>query len=404
MAQTLNAITTYVDSAFSDLSLIKYGHGFMSIWANSGLGSKTVFVENATQIVVDIMRGKKTIPKVLSRSAVDGGMNLGGNARMWDGEKFQNVAYDFPIISDWSKVTYDQAIKNRMFGQLNTDTSTDVMMKARELLMHEILPLVKGCAGKMEAMFAEAICSGTVTLDDGQSYSFDRSPDLTFTPLTLWSVTATASPIGDIDDLIDVGKEKGRVPFDAFLFGYGAWKAMLNTDEIKAANSEDAGFEFLQMGNKTPLPALPAHLRFMEPAGFSYMGYLITYKGRKVYCFLYDEEYENASAVSTPYMTTNNVLGFSAEARRDKYIGPPIRFPIQTADEMMLNRVLGIEALHNTAVNEAAPTNVLDARMFHHDIFLSQDKTAITVNTYTGPLPVPTQVDASGLLEAVIAA
>lgn len=402
MAQTLNAITTYVDSAFSDLSLIKYGHGFMSIWANSGLGSKTVFVENATQIVVDIMRGKKTIPKVLSRSAVEGGMSLGGNARMWDGEKFQNVAYDFPIISDWSKVTYDQAIKNRMFGQLDTDVSMDVMMKARELLMHEILPLVKGCAGKMEAMYAEALCYGTLTLDDGQQYDFDRSIDLTITPSTLWSVTATASPLADYDSLIDAGKEKGRVTFKAFVHGFEAYEAFLNTDEIKNI-ADNRRLHFVQAGDKVQLPALPSDIAYLEDAGFTYVAYAITYKGRKVYLFVYDEEYENASGTSVPYMNSKDVVAFAAEARRDKYIGPPIRFPIQTADEMMLNRVLGIEALHNTAVNEAAPTNVLDARMFHHDMFLSKDKTAITVNTYTGPLPVPTQVDASGVLDGVIA-
>ena len=59
--------------------------------------------------------------------------------------------------------------------------------------------------------------------------------------------------------------------------------------------------------------------------------------------------------------------------------------------------------MHNQVINEDIPVNVLDARMFHHDSFLNESKSAIGIETYTGPIYSPTHVDAAGILDGVIA-
>lgn len=402
MAQTINSITSFMTEVFSDLSRINVSRGFMSIYANGAPDSRTEYVENATQIVIDLVRGYKNISKLLERAAVEGEMSLGGNVGHTKAQKFQNVAYDFPIIREQGSVSYSEALKYRLAGRSDTDVSLDVMSKAREKFAEIVMTNYKKMAGRMEAEAAEALLSGTITLDDGGSYALDRSTDNTITVSPLWSVVATADPIGDIDLACDTVQEHGKAIGKAGIIGYAALNAMINTDQIKNL-SDNRRFEFVMVGDNRRLPDFPSEMQYLVENGFTYMAYVKTMKGRDVYLFTYNEKYQNAAGTWVDYMNSKDVLIFDPSVRRDRYFGPRIRFDVMTQDEIMINRLLGIDNLVNMTVNEMDPTAVFDPRMFHIDTFLNETKTAITVESYTGPLFIPTHIDASALLDGVIA-
>lgn len=402
MAQTINSITSFYSGVFSDLSQIKVSKGFSSIFANGGVMSQTLYVENATQISIDLIRGFKKISKLLQRAPVEGEISLGGNVGHTKAQKFQNVSYDFPIIREYGSVSYSEALKYRLAGRVDTDVSMSVMEKTREKFAEIILTNFQKEGGRMEAQAAEALLTGTCTLDDGGSYDFDRSTSNTIVPSTLWSVTATASPIGDIDDACDAVQEQGKTEASAGIIGYSALTAMVATDEIKN-NADNRRFEFVYAGDIMTQKPYPSSMQYLVDNGFKYMAYVKTYKGREVYLFTYNEKYQNSAGTWVDYMNAKDVLIFDHMARRDRYFGPRIRFDMMTQDEILLNRLLGIEALQQMAVDESNQTGVFDVRMFHNDAFLSDSRTSITVETYTGPLFVPTAIDTTALLDGVIA-
>ena len=57
MAQTINQTTSFMTEVFSDMEKIKASKGFLSMFGRAG--SKTEFVDNATEIMIDIIRGEK---------------------------------------------------------------------------------------------------------------------------------------------------------------------------------------------------------------------------------------------------------------------------------------------------------------------------------------------------------
>jgi len=405
MAQTVNSIKSFMLGVFSDLSQIKASTGFQSIFANGGQGSITRYVENATQVDIDLIRGFKKISKLLERAAVEGEFTIGSNSKHHKANKFQNVAYDFPIIRDSGSVTKDEILKYRNAGHHSADMSISESMASREKFAEIIHTIMLQHAGRMEKQAAEAINAATTTLDDGGAYDFDRSTDNTITPSVLWSVTATATPIGNIDDGLDAIQENGKTEGGVGLIGWEALKAMLATTELINLSGKDGKrFEFVQAGSAlAQLPALPADMQYLARNGFKYMAWLKTYKGREVYLFTYNEKYQTDAGVWTDYMNSKDVLLMDHTARRDRYFGPSIRLDLVTPEQRAINSYLGLNSARAMALNDVSPSGIIDARMFHHDAFMNETRTAFSIETYTGPLYVPTAVDTTCLLDGVTA-
>ncbi|MEJ2043706.1 MAG: major capsid protein [Reinekea sp.] len=403
MPQLINPLTSYFDGVYSDLSNIKVSKLFLSIWANAMGGARTEYVDNATQVSVDLYRGYKKISKVLSRGPNTGHLNLGENSKHIKADYWQNVAYDFPLIQDSASVSYSNLLKYRAFGRVDTDVSMSPMDKAREELGRDLLTIIQGQGGRMEAMCVEALSTGVLTLDDDTEYDFDRSTDNTITVNPLWSVTATADPIGDFDIAIEKIQENGKSDASAAIIGYDAFDAMINTDQIKNL-ADNRRFEFVQMGSGTrALPGLPTDMNYLVANGAKYIAYIKTKKGRDVYLFAYNDRYQNAAGTWVDFFNSKDVLVFDHTARRDRYFGPRIRFDMISQEEMMLNQALGLSNMESMAVREADPSGILDVSMFHFDSFMNRARTNIYVECYTGFLPIPTAVDTTALLDGVIA-
>jgi hypothetical protein len=132
--------------------------------------------------------------------------------------------------------------------------------------------------GKMEAMAVEAMCSAKITLDDGTEYDFDRSASNTITPVTLWSVAATASPLGDLDDACDAIQENGKTDAAACIMGYEAYTSMINTDEINNFAKDNNRVDLVAFGRLKD--AMPSSMQYLVDNGFTYKGSVLTYKDR----------------------------------------------------------------------------------------------------------------------------
>lgn len=399
-AQTINNTTSFMTEVFNDMANIKASTGFMSIFGRGPM-SRVEYVNNARQVLIDIIRGKKPISQMVSRSPGEGEINIGGNVKTQTAQKFQNVARVFPIIREPGSVSYDETL-DRVAGEIPVNSGMGSITRAREKFAEIVLVNMKQIIGRMELAASESMRTGIITLDDGETYNFNRSTNNTIVPSTLWSVVATASPIGDYDDLADSIQENGKTEAMASVIGWEAFRAMINTDEISNI-ADNRRFSFIQAGDSKGLPSIPTDMQYLVDNGFKYQAYMTTYKGRTIYLFTYNEKYQNSAGTWVDYMPTKDALLFDHTARYDKFFGPRIRFDIMTEDEMIMNRLLGLEDLQQQFINNEDPTGVLDARMFHHDGFLGANKDVITIETYTGPIYAPTQVDAAGLLDGVIA-
>ena len=258
----------------------------------------------------------------------------------------------------------------------------------------------------MELIASESLRLGTITLTDGSAYDFNRSTSNTIVPAVLWSVVATAVPIANLEALYTAVKHNGKCKPNACLMGSSAFSAFIATDEItNSAGNRDISFVAAGesgMNTNTILPAMPKELADMESNGFTYQAFLRTPKGRKIYIFVYDEDYQNSADTWVEFMKKEDVLLFDPTMRLDRFFGPRIRFDIQTPEEMMINRLFGIQNMVNQ-MPEAINNGTLESWMFHHDSFMNDNKTSVGVESYTGPIYAPTQVDAAGLLDGVVA-
>jgi len=404
--QTVNRLTAFMAELFSDMDKIKVSTGFMSLWGKSENGSITERVDDSLEFTMDIIRGKKKISDINPRSLISGETNIGSNLKTRTGEVFQNVSRLFPLIIERAGVEYSDTFK-RLAGQLAVTKISGSEMTAFEKASFKLAMGVKenmkNIAGRMELVASEAARTGIITLSDGSTYNFDRSSSNTIVPAILWSVVATAVPIANLEALYDEVKRNGKSTPSACIMGADAFSAFIKTDEI-TSSADNRDITFVRAGDTIMqgLPGLPPSMSDFEANGFIYQAFVRTPKGRRIFIFVYDEEFQNAADTWVEFMPLNDVLLLDPTARLDRFFGPRIRFDIDTPDKMMIERVFGVQ---NMIANmpETPGTGVLESWMFHHDTFINTNMTSVGIETYTGPIYAPTQVDAMGLLDGVVA-
>lgn len=401
MAQTVNALTSFfVRAGYDDLQKIKASTGFLSLWGK-GSGSITVRVNDRLDFSMDIVRNKKKISQIFPRSNADSMQNVGGNAKTQTGQIFENVSRDFPIIKGFSNVSFDEVLRNRLPNELGiTDTmgtSKGLITKAGIELGRNVMVEQGQQINRMELMAAEALRTGVITLDDGSTtYNFGRSTDNTNTLGTLWSNVA-ATGFNDLSVHYKKVQRNGKGDPRALIFAGNSFNAFTKLTEVKNS-TDNRDIEFAKLGDPGfgLLPRADFITRF-EANGFSYMGYFKDPQtGKKMYMFVYDEEYQNAADTWTPFMPADKVLFMDPDMRLDRFFGPRIRFDFETPEERMVRNMLGINSMLSLPTDLGAGT--VESWMWHHDVIFNKNKTSFGIESYTGPLYAPTEVDSAGEL------
>lgn len=401
MAQTINELTSFfVTQGYNDQSKIKASTGFLSRWGK-GAGSVTMRVNDRLDFSMDIVRNKKTISQIFPRHQAEAMQNIGGNAKTNTGQNFENVARDFPIIREYANVSLDDVMRYRAPNQLAVDstqgTSTGLITEAGIRLGTKVHENQVRMIGRMELAAAEALRTGIITLDDGAAttYNFGRSADNTDTLSTLWSNVA-ADGFDDLSTHYKIVQRNGKGDPRAVVMSGDAFNAFINLTSV-LASTENREINFLRAGDKSfgDLPSA-AFIPDMEANGFSYMAYFKDpATGRKMYIFVYDEDYQNAAGTWVNYMPSGKVLFFDPDIRLDRFFGPRIRFDYETPGERQVKRMLGVNGM--VALPELTGRPV-EPWMFHHDVIANEQKTSFSIETYTGPLYAPTEVDSAGEL------
>lgn len=402
MTQTINELTSFfVTAGYNDQSRIQPSTGFLNLWANAGPGSLTVRVNDRLDFSMDIVRNKKKINSIYPRSNSDAMTNLGSNAKTNTGDVFQNVTRDFPIMKSFANVSYDEMMRYRMPNELGiTSTqrsSAAQITRAGMKLGQRVIENTVQDIGRMELMANEALRTGIITLDDtaGTTYNFGRASTNTDTVGTAWSNVA-ALGMTDLSNHYKTIRRNGKCDPRALIFAGDAFKEFTNLTEVKAsADNKDINFVKLGDPKLAPLPKEQFISRF-ESYGFSYMGYFKDpTTGRKMYFFVYDDDYQNASDTWVQYSTAGTVLFMDPDMRLDRFFGPRIRFDYETPEERMIKRMLGINGMLELPPLAAG---AVEPWMWHHDVMPNADKTSFGIETYTGPLFAPTEVDSAGQL------
>lgn len=400
MAQTINELTSFfVTQGYNDQSKIKASTGFLSRWGK-GAGSITIRVNDRLDFSMDIVRNKKTIGTMLPRHQAEPMQNIGGNAKTNTGQNFENVARDFPIIRDYANVSHDEVMRFRSPNQLAVSdkggTSAGLITEAGIRLGVKVNENIVKMVGRMELAAAEALRTGIITLDDGAAttYNFGRSTDNTDTLGTLWSNVA-ADGFGDLSTHRKIVRRNGKGNPNFIIMAGDAFNAFLNLTDV-IASADNRKIDFIRAGNATiPLPRIDA-ISDMEANGFIYQAFFVDPAGEgDMFIFVYPEEFQNSSGTWTPYMPSGKVLFFDPELRLDRFFGPMIEFDLDTPQDRFVKRLLGVNGM--VALPELTGRPV-EPWMFHHRVAINDDKTSFGVETYTGPLYAPTEVDSAGEL------
>lgn len=398
--QTINELTSFfVTQGYNDKTMIKASTGFLSRWGK-GPGSITVRVDDRLDFSMDIVRNKKKIGSLLPRSQAQPMQNIGGNAKTKSGQNFENVARNFPIIQSFANVSHDEVMRYRMPNQLAVkDTQRSdaglITEAGIRLGMHVHENMVE-TVGRMELMAAEALRTGIITLDDGDAttYNFGRSTDNTDTLSTLWSNVA-ANGFNDLSVHYKKVRRNGKGKPNFIVMAGDAFNAFLNLTSVKAS-ADNRKIDFIRAGNATiPLPRIEA-IADMEANGFVYQAFFRDPAGEgDMFIFVYPEEYQNASDTWVGFMPSGKVLFFDPNMRLDRFFGPRIRFDYETPEERLVKRLLGVNGMVALPDLTGRP---VEPWMFHHDVVFNKEKTSFGIETYTGPLYAPTEVDSAGEL------
>lgn len=401
--QALSAQTVFLQKGFSDMDMIGVPTGFQSFFGRPGTGGQTNFVTKTLSISQDIMRGENTVSKIFQRET-GGSWDTGTNTNAIKGDRFKNTTRVFPLMEEYFSVSHDQTLEKRQFSENpvreGAGEGMELIQIRRNILMAEGKMAVQKMMRKNEIMCSEAIRLGTQTLDDGQVYNYDRATTNTFAAALVWT-NAAALIIEEIDDLIDVAKQNGKVQPNFLLPGSGAWGAMVKQLIVQNI-SDNRGYMFVRAGDEKILPQLPADVQWMVGAGFAHVGWVQTYKGRKLPIFTYDEQYQDASKNWQDIMPVDEVTVGWSGARCDRSFGPSLTFEGNLTQERQVNELLGFGAFTAQMPTNMKTQGAFDPRMFHVDGKVNSGNNVISMRLSSGGIYVPVHTDAFATLTGVV--
>lgn len=397
--QTVSTQTLFMQKAFSDLDMIDVPTGFQSFFGRAGTDGQTNFLTRTLSISQDIMRGENTISKMFARET-GASWDIGTETNAIKGDRFKNATRVFPLMQEYFSVSHDETLKDRQFGESNINPTMALIEIRRKRLLERGEQAVKKMMRKNELICSEALRTGVQTLDDGQTYDYDRSTTNTFAAALVWT-NAAALIIEEIDDLFDRIQENGKAEGNFAVAGADVFAAMVK--QLIISNlADNRRYSFVAAGRNEILPELPSDVQFMVAAGFKYQANIRTFKGRDIPIFTYNEKYQDASKNWQPFMPVNEFFGGWSGARCDRSFGPRLTFDGNTTQERQVNELLGFNAFTAQMPTNLKAKGAFDPRMFHVDGKVNGDNDVIGMRLSTGGIYVPVRTDSFGLITGVV--
>ncbi len=399
-----NKTSHFFNGVYNDLDKVGIDTSHLCMWRKPGGEDQTRLVLNALQFSYDIIRGEDLISDINPRSQIEAEHNIGSNVKTNVEEQYQNVGNLFPIIKEQAGASYDQTFK-ALAGELGTMTTTgsdqDQINRAKELITMGVKRNLKKMGRTFNLIASEALRTGKITLNDGSQYNFDRATANTGTPFAMWNNASTATPTADLVGIYEPIRDNGNCTPSFVGLGADAATSFFATDEIKALTDLRRG-NFIASGDQRGLPALPRGYQRMIDNGWVYRAWMQSPEGYDFFIFANNDNYKLVKGGSrTNYQPKKDVLMLDpVNMRCDIYLGPKTRFAIDLPGQRAIESLFGISRL-KTAPLKQTGTRILEPWMFNHDTWVNDTRTYIGVESYTGPVTIPTAVDCAGSIPDV---
>lgn len=397
--QTVDLFSRYMAEMFDDKSMIAVSTGFQSFFGNPAAGAETIFSPDANVVDIDIIRGNKKIAALIPRGMVS--RPLGSTQKNLNTEKFSTFSRKYPLAEEEGDITGD-ILNNRIAGENpyeRRDRFDRLRYHARKIHTESIRRIVD----MNEVLAAQSILEGKQdaiigTTDTNLQYDFRRNAAHITTVGTAWS-TGTADIFGDIDAACEKIKKNGRTIPNFMGIAGNALKAMIEDTNFSNI-ADNRRFEWIQVSDRV---APPREFQRHIDNGWQARGLLVTPEGYNLWVFTYHGYYENSAGTAVDYLPDGQAFITNANARFDRYFGPPENLPMIPQRVQLYQEFFGFNPLvPMMEPRVSAPGNVVDPNMFYCDAYVSSDWKKITVRTQEAPIYATTHTDAIVTLKGLV--
>lgn len=369
---TIAALDNYkrtMAPAFVDLEKIPVFTLFQHLFTTG----QTIIEPVAEDIDIDIQRGNKKIAVYIPRGtdATNTG-NLENRASL---ERYTSDSKVFPLIEEITNIT-STMVKKRMPGE-NPYSRMSPAEKQSALAAKAHIAHMERIIRRQELSASESFRTGLQTIDGGFQYDFYRRASHSFGASVVWSDSANAKPLTDLNTAGTLIFQNGnRRPTDG-IFGETAWLEFLETTQVK----ETADNRRINHFRSDMDQGAPAGYESWVAAGAVFQGTVKT-GDWSMNLWTYPAIYETDAGTKTRLMPATDVVVFSKEARMDRYFGPA---DILEVDDSFFRRKFGITGIDGVPMNVMA-SGIFSSDMFHLDAYGGVNNKSFTVRTQTAPI------------------
>ena len=363
-------------------------------------GGSIMYEPDADYVEYEIQRGSRRMAQLVKRTDVTNRL-LGKNQKNLGLGEYTQVARALPLSIEEYDISAS-LLRKKLPGEASSNsgiTAQDRLVyraaKGQIELLKQQVRLINYLAGQGILTGKQDAIIGTTNNDE--KYDFYRDPSLSVTLGTPWGTNASsATPLKDLDNLIDDMIDKGGSVPEFGLFGDAAVSAMFNTDEFKSF-ADIRGFQpFLSVGNGV---TAPAKFSRMVENGWECRGYINTWKGRQLWIFQTEERVEVTAGTVERSMPSNKVVLGNSEARVDGVFGPGETLPETESKRQEYIELFGFSPEDSPLADVSPIRGIITPEMFYLDAYTNAGFTNVTLRSQTAPLIVPVATDEWGVLE-----
>jgi hypothetical protein len=375
---TIDAVKNYtrvMAPVFTDLESIPVFTLFQTLFTSG----ETIIEPDASVIDIDIQRGNKKLAAYIARGT--DAINVAEKRSLL--EKFTSDSKEYPLIEEITPIT-SVMIGKRMPGE-SVYNPLSKMQKQMALAMKAHREDMKRIIRKMEASAAESFRTGAQTVHGGNAYDFYRRATHNANAATVWSDSANAKPITDLDTAGQlIFRDGNRRPTDVIMSDQ-SWDEFLKTTQVKDLADSRRIIHFVADMNMDA----PAGYDAWVNAGAIFQGQ-VKAGSWKYNLWTYPAIYETDGGTQTQYLPDEEVLVMANGSRYDRYFGPNDRLEI--ANDTFFREMFGIGDFEGTPP-EVQNAGIFSSNMFHMDAYGVDNNKAFNVRTQVAPIFPTTETD-----------
>jgi len=357
-------------------------------------GGRLIPAMDVKQVTYEIQRGNRRTSQLVTRAGVANRL-LGTNQQNLDMGSYTQVARATPLSIEEFAISNEKLL-DKLPGEPTTDSGVTRQFRLRYYAGVAQNEMMKAQMRLMNDLVGEGIRTGyqtAVTGDTDNLYDFYRDANNVVTLGTPWGANpTTATPLVNIDSLIDGMIARSGVMPTIALMGHTALTALLKTDEVSDFRAETYNAAFVNASERL---TVPSEYQFLIDAGWEMKGMLYTWQGRSLYIFTTEALSDNSSGTPTRCMPANEVVLCNANSRLDGIFGPPETLPETATDTRLYQEWFGF-APGSTPPGQPS-AGIVTPEMFYLDARRNESKTAYLMRSQTAPLYVPVATDEWGV-------